>query len=91
MQFRPYSGYEVDDYYGVSLLKKKKGGVYSIKLVHDYDSNGKFSSAYEVEDLQRAIKIIEILEWFAKDDELRATSDNKELDLDAVDDDDLNF
>lgn len=92
--FIPYKGYDVDDYYGVSLLKKKKGGVYSIRLVHDYDSRGKFSDNYEVTDLQKAIKIIEILEWFAKDEHLRAIVHDDKIDLDAVDNDgesDLDF
>ena len=85
--FRPYKGYDVEDYYGVSLLKKKKGGVYSIRLIHDYDSHGKFSDNYEVSDLQEAIKIIEILEWFAKDEHLRAIVHDDKIDLDAIDDD----
>lgn len=93
--FKPYGNFAVDDYYGVSLLKKKKGGMYSIKLIHDYESNGKFSSAFEVESLQDTIKIIEILEWFAKDDELRPTVHDNSIDLDAVDsdsnEDKLNF
>ena len=83
--FRPYSGYKVEDYYGVSLIKRKRGGLYSLKLIHDYDSNGKFSTAYEMEDFQRVVKTLEILEWFAKDDHLRAVQDNKEIDLDATD------
>ena len=84
-KFSPYSGFEVEDYYGISLIKKKKGGVYSIKLIHDYQSNAMFSSAYEVEDLQKVIKIIEILEWFAKDDLLRPNKDVGDIDLDASD------
>ena len=84
-QFKPHKDYEVSNYYGVSLLKKKKGGVYSIKLVHDYISRGVFSSAYEVHDFQQAIKIIEILEWFAKDEDLRPTVHDEEIDLDALD------
>lgn len=83
--FKPYSGFEVNDYYGVSLIKRKKGGMYSIKLIHDYDSNGKFSSAYEVSGLQDTIKIIEILEWFAIDDKLRPSTHNEGLNLDAID------
>jgi len=87
-EFKPYSGFEVDNYYGVSLIKRKRGGMYSIKLIHDYDSNAKFSSALEIADFQRAIKYIEILEWFAKDEELRPKEENTELDLDAEDDSD---
>jgi hypothetical protein len=83
--FKPYSGYEVDKYYGISLLKLKSGGMYNIKLIYDYDSHGKFSNAYAVEDLQKALKIIEILEWFADDDHLRAASDD-DIDIDETDD-----
>ena len=83
--FIPHSDYDVKEYYGVSLIKKKKGGMYSIKLIHDYDSNGKFSSAFEMESMKRTLSMIAILEWFAKDDHLRAASDDGTLDLSMQD------
>ena len=87
--FTPYNGFEVEDYYGVSLIKLKKGGLYSIRLIHDYTSRGLMSSSYVVTDFQRALKILSILEWFAKDEMLRAVEDDEETDLDEEDSDDL--
>ena len=84
-KIKPHSDYEVTEYYGVSLLKTKRGGQYSIKLIHNYETNSQMSQAYFVDDFQRAIKIITILEWFAQDDGLRPEVDDEELDLDAED------
>lgn len=84
-KFKPYSTFDVKDYYGVSLIKLKHNGAYSIKLIHDYTSRSLTSTAYVVEDFTKAMKIISILEWFAKDDHLRPEVDEDDIDLDELD------
>jgi hypothetical protein len=86
-KFVPYEGFKVEDYYGVSILKIKKGGAWSIKLIHDYTTRGLTSSGYIVYDFKKVMSIFSILEWFAKDDHLRMEEDEDDIDFDLIDKD----
>lgn len=64
--FQPYDGYEVDKYYGVSMIRTKKESKYRIKLMYDYTNVAKLSvNQIEVDSLDKALKIYEILDIFA--------------------------
>ena len=66
-KFQPYDEYEVGDYYGVSLTKLKKNGYYSIVLVYDYDRRALKSNSLIVPTADKALRIYEILDMYAKD------------------------
>lgn len=66
-EFKPYEGFQVEDYYGVSLLSIKRNGKFNIKLVYDYDKRSLTSNAVEIETMEKATKILLILDYFKKD------------------------
>jgi len=62
-KFKPYNGFEVDQYYGVSLLRLKKNDKFSIVLVYDFiNGNPKTSSGYIVDSLDIALELVRTLE-----------------------------
>ena len=65
--FIPYGDYAVKDYYGVSLIKMKKNGKFSIKLIYDYSNTSKTSNPLEIDDVETALDIYRVLNKFAKD------------------------
>ena len=67
-RFKPYSGFELEDYYGVSMIKTKGENKYRIKLIYDYTNNSKMSvNQIEVAELDRAMKVYEILDKHSVD------------------------
>jgi len=86
----PADGYDVEDYYGVALLRLKKNGDYQIKLIHDYGKRSIMSSSIVEKDQDKALKMYEILDWFAKDEHLRV-DDVDDIDLDEEDSEDENI
>lgn len=64
--FKPYAGFEVEDYYGVSLLKIKKNGTYSIKLLYDYDKHALASNPLSTDSLDKALQVYALLDSKAK-------------------------
>ena len=65
--FKPYGDFKVEDYYGTSMMKIKKNGYYSIKLVYDYSSRALMSNSVETDSLEKALSVIRILEANSKD------------------------
>lgn len=62
-RFIPYSGFDVSDYYGVSMIKTKRDNKYRVKLIYDYESNAKMSkNQLEITSLSDALEIYRILE-----------------------------
>ncbi len=53
--FKPPSGFDVEDYYGVFIMKRMKDNVWTIKLAYDYDSrscNTKLSTGLNLNSLE---------------------------------------
>jgi hypothetical protein len=66
--FRPHKDYDIEDYYGFSLMAHKRNRKWSIKLLHDYvDGNSKTSNAIMIDDMEEAMEICKILQEFSKD------------------------
>ena len=84
-RIEPAKGYSTEEYYGVAILRLKKNGSYQIKLIHDYEKHSIMSSAIITETQNEAMKIYLILDWFSKDDSLRAASTN-DINLDEEED-----
>lgn len=62
-KFKPYTGFSVEQYYGVSVLRLKKNDKFSIKLVYDFvNGNAKTSNAFIVDDLDTAYSLAQFLE-----------------------------
>jgi hypothetical protein len=67
-QFKPHKDYELEDYYGTSIMRLKRDGQWSIKLLHDYVSgNSKTSSGIKVKTFDDAVEICKILNEYAVD------------------------
>jgi hypothetical protein len=66
--FKPYGEFKVSEYYGVSLMKIKKNGHYSIKLVYDYKDRALVSAnALDTDSLDKAVEIYKLLDSKSKD------------------------
>ena len=74
--FKPYGDFKVEDYYGTSMMKIKKNGYYSIKLVYDYSSRALMSNSVETDSLEKAFNVIRILEARSKDRTDKFSLDN---------------
>ena len=63
MEFSVPDGYKKTKYYGVSLLKLKKNGKYSMKLIYDFkNGNTITSNAIEISDCEKALRIYKLLD-----------------------------
>jgi hypothetical protein len=63
MEFKVPDGYKKTKYYGVSLMKLKKNGKYSLKLLYDYvKGNSIASNAIEISDCEKALRIYKLLD-----------------------------
>jgi hypothetical protein len=66
-EFTPPKGYDVKDYYGVSMITIKKNGNTSIELQYDYNKNRVVSSSLVFSDIQQTLEVIRILFKFKVD------------------------
>ncbi len=71
--FSPYSGFKVDEYYGVSMMRLKKNDKYSIQLMYDYRKLSK--NGVLVDNLEQAIDVVRILDKYRMVSEGVASSD----------------
>ena len=76
LKFDAPKGYKIRDYYGTMMMKIKKNNKFRIKLIYDYKAHSVCSTAIEVDSLEKAMKLIEIMEEFAID----GTEKNNEVD-----------
>ncbi len=75
--FIPAKGYELNQYYGVSLIKLKKNNKFSIKLMHGWSESGKnsmMSEAVTVANIEDAIQLYTLLEQFSQDGETKSAN-----------------
>ncbi len=75
--FIPAKGYELHQYYGVSLIKLKKNNKFSIKLMHGWSESGKnsvMSKEVIVDKFEDAIQLYTLLEQFSQDGETKSAS-----------------
>ena len=63
MEFKVPDGYQKTKYYGVSLMKLKKNGEYSLKLLYDYaKGNSITSNSIQIKDKEKALRIYKLLD-----------------------------
>ena len=62
-QFKPYGNFKLEDYYGVSMMKRKRDNKYSIRLIYDYvGGNSRCSNAITVASLEETIAFYYLLD-----------------------------
>ena len=60
--FTPYEGYELMDYYGISVLQLKKNSKFSIKLVYDFTGGRqRASNAITLSSLEEVFAVMQVL------------------------------
>lgn len=78
--FIPYSGYAVDDYFGVSMTSIKKNGYYSIRLLYDYKKHACMSkNSMEIPDIDRALTVYKLLDKNKRDKTDKFSIDDLDL------------
>lgn len=74
MKFTPPTGYALDAYYGTAYMKLKKNNKHQLRLVYDYTGgNMKKSSVLEFDKFSTCIRVLSIMEEFAKDGTLQSS------------------
>jgi hypothetical protein len=63
--FVPYGDYDVDNYYGVTMMTIKKTGKISIQLQYDYSKRAHNSNSMIVDTSEKALEVLRILLKFA--------------------------
>ena len=65
-EFTPPEGYEIDHYYGVTMMVRKKTADYSLQLQFDYAKRAKNSNSLILTDLAKALTVYKLLMKYAK-------------------------
>lgn len=80
VKFDAPKGYKLDEYYGTMMMKMKKNNKFQVKLIYDYKAHSVTSSPIVVNELDKCLKLIELLEEFAKDGTEKSDDVNNMLD-----------
>ena len=67
--FKPYTGYKVDDYYGVTMMTRKAGRTFSIQLQYGYNKHAQNSSSLVLSDIEQALTAYRVLMKYAVPEE----------------------
>lgn len=77
-KFTPYSGYSVDNYYGVAYMKYKKNNQHQLRLIHDYGKHSILSTPITFDSFETCMKILAILEKYSNDGSVVSLDDELE-------------
>ncbi len=64
--FDPVKGFKLEDYYGVALMSVKKNDNFQIRLQYDYDKKATNSNPVELDNINDAILMYEVLTKYRK-------------------------